>query len=148
MVLQQWGFFETNLRLRKLPSAFLFSHSFIPCSFSSWLLNRFFFRKCLAPQLRRFTRFTENFPEIQFNHRVLAYLVELLSPHFEARLSAFHTSPFVQISLADRRFGGLKKYSVRSRCFLCLCPFAIRQLEIIYKILLLCMQLAISLFHT
>jgi hypothetical protein len=41
MVLQQWGFFETNSCLRKLPSAFLFSHSFIPSSFSSWLLNHF-----------------------------------------------------------------------------------------------------------
>jgi len=42
MVLQQWGFFETNSRLQKLPSTFLFSHSFIPCGFSSWLLNHFF----------------------------------------------------------------------------------------------------------
>jgi hypothetical protein len=42
MVLQRWCFFETNSRLRKLPSTSLFSHSFIPSSFSSWLLNRFF----------------------------------------------------------------------------------------------------------
>jgi hypothetical protein len=43
MVLQQLGLFEVNSSLQKLPSAFIFSHSFIPCSFSSWLLNRFFF---------------------------------------------------------------------------------------------------------
>jgi hypothetical protein len=55
---------------------------------------------------------TENFREIQFNHRFLAYLLELLSTRFEAHLSAFHTSPFVQISLGNRPFVGLKKYSV------------------------------------
>jgi hypothetical protein len=51
MVLQQWGFFETNSRLRKLPSAFLFSHSFIPSSFSSWLLNHFFPENALLRSL-------------------------------------------------------------------------------------------------
>jgi hypothetical protein len=63
MVLQQWGFFETNSRLRKLPSAFLFSHSFIPCSFSSWLLNHFFFSEnALLRGLADSRVSTERFP--------------------------------------------------------------------------------------
>jgi hypothetical protein len=55
MVLQQLGLFETYSRLRKLPSAFPFSHSFIPCSFSFWLLSHFF-RKCLVAGVGGFTR--------------------------------------------------------------------------------------------
>jgi hypothetical protein len=42
MVLQRCCFFETNSRLQKLPYPSLFSHSFIPSSFSSWLFNHFF----------------------------------------------------------------------------------------------------------
>ena len=61
MVLQQWGLFETNSRLRKFPSAFLFSHSFIPCSFSFWLLSHFF-QKCFVVRVGGFTRFDQALP--------------------------------------------------------------------------------------
>jgi hypothetical protein len=62
MVLQQWGFFETNSRLQKLPSTFMFSHYFIPCSFSSWLLNPFFFKNALLHGLANSHVFAERFP--------------------------------------------------------------------------------------
>jgi hypothetical protein len=62
MVLQQWGFFETNSRLRKLPSAFLFSHSFIPSSFFSWLLNHFFPENALLRSLADSPVSNDRFP--------------------------------------------------------------------------------------
>ena len=40
MIFQQWGLFETNSCLRKLPSSFLFSHSLLSPSFPSSILNQ------------------------------------------------------------------------------------------------------------
>jgi hypothetical protein len=61
MVLQQWGLFETNSRLRKFPSTFLFSHSFIlVVSLFGYLVV--FFRKCLAAWVSRFTHFDRVLP--------------------------------------------------------------------------------------
>ena len=91
MVLQQRGLFETNSRLQKLPSTFLFSHSFIPCSFSFLLLSHFFPKMscCAGWRIHAFrpsasTLSRLHFPlfrDLQTTLRLLRYAYLLLDSH-------------------------------------------------------------------